>query len=133
MHYKFTTLKFSTLCTIIFLKSLPYVWQNARNITKDIYLLTNKFPVEEKYGLVSQLRRAMSSVMANIAEGKARTTNKDKAHMINISYSSAIEVINFLVLSLDLELISAEEYSNLREKLEHITNQLVSLRKKLKE
>ena len=109
------------------------VWQNARNTTKDIYILTKKFPVEEKYGLVSQLRRAMSSVMANIAEGMARATNKDKAHMINISYSSAIEVINFLVLSLDLELISTEEYFYLREKLEHITNQLVSLQKKLKE
>ncbi|MGG5508237.1 MULTISPECIES: four helix bundle protein [unclassified Myroides] len=108
------------------------VWQNARNTTKAIYILTKKFPIEEKYGLVSQLRRAMLSVMANIAEGMARATNKDKARMINISYSSAIEVINFLILSLDLEFISVEEYTNLRKKLEHITNQLISLRQKLK-
>ncbi len=108
------------------------VWQNARNATKDIYLLTKKFPVEEKFGLVSQLRRAMASVMANIAEGISRLTAKEKRRILNISYSSAIEVINFLILCLDLELITSEEYFNLRVKLEHITNQLLGLQKKLK-
>lgn len=109
------------------------VWQNARTTTKDIYLLTNKFPDEEKFGLVSQLRRAMSSVTANIAEGMSRSSNKDKARMLNIAYSSAIEVLNFLILSLDLELISEEEYLALRSKIEYLTNQLISLHKKVKE
>ncbi|MDM1044982.1 four helix bundle protein [Myroides sp. 1354] len=109
------------------------VWQNARNTTKTIYLLTRKFPEEEKFGLVSQLRRAMTSVTANIAEGISRSTSKDKHRMLNISYSSAIEVINFLILCLDLELITEEEYLDLRKKLEHITNQLYSLCRKLKD
>ena len=52
--------------------------------------------------------------------------------MLNISYSSAIEVINFLILCLDLELIAEEEYFDLRKKLEHITNQLYGLCRNLK-
>ncbi|EHQ43275.1 four helix bundle protein [Myroides odoratus] len=109
------------------------VWQNARSATKDIYLITRKFPNDEKFGLVSQLRRAITSVTANVAEGMSRSTNKDRLHMLNISYSSAIEVINFLILSLDLSFITEEEYHVLRQKVELITNQLQSLGKKLKE
>ncbi|MDM1045406.1 four helix bundle protein [Myroides sp. 1354] len=109
------------------------VWQNARNVTKDIYLVTRKFSVDEKFGLVSQLRRAIASVASNVAEGMSRSTNKDRLRMINISYSSAIEVINFLILSLDLGFITEEEYRELRQKIELITNQLQSLGKKLKE
>lgn len=108
------------------------VWQNARSVTKDIYLLTKKFPTEEKFGLVSQLRRAVASVTANIAEGISRRTSKDRKHMLNIAFSSAIEVINFLVLSLDLDFISNEEYLDLRNKLELITNQLKKLGKNIK-
>ncbi|WP_158963335.1 four helix bundle protein [Myroides fluvii] len=108
------------------------VWQNARNTTKTIYLLTRNFPSEEKFGLVSQLRRAISSVAANIAEGISRLSTKEKRRFLNIAYSSAIEVINFLILCLDLELITEEEYQKLRVRLEYITNQLQSLQKNLK-
>lgn len=108
------------------------VWQNARNATKDIYLLTKDFPSEEKFGLASQLRRAISSVAANIAEGISRLSTKEKRRFLNIAYSSAIEVINFLILCLDLKLITEDEYQKLRIKLECITNQLQSLQKNLK-
>ncbi|WP_158961353.1 four helix bundle protein [Myroides fluvii] len=109
------------------------VWQNARSVTKDIYIVTRNYPNDEKFGLVSQLRRAVSSVTANVAEGMSRATNKDRLHMLNIAYSSAIEVINFLILSLDLGFISEEEYRVLRQKIELITNQLQSLGNKLRE
>ncbi|WHT40142.1 four helix bundle protein [Myroides sp. mNGS23_01] len=109
------------------------VWQNARRTTKDIYLVTRRFPNDEKFGVVSQLRRAITSVTANVAEGMSRSTNKDKIRMLNISYSSAIEVINFLILCLDLGFITEKEYCNLRGQVELITNQLQGLVKKLKE
>lgn len=109
------------------------VWQNARSVTKDIYLITRNFPNDEKFGLVSQLRRAITSVTANIAEGMSRSTNKDRSRILNISYSSAIEVINFLILCLDLGFITGIEYCNLRGQVELITNQLQGLVKKLKE
>lgn len=109
------------------------VWQNAKEYTKDIYILTSRFPEYEKFGLTSQIRRATLSISANIAEGTARNTPKDKAKFINQSFSSAIEVLNFLILSNDLELISKDQYILLREKLEIITNQLNALSNRIKE
>lgn len=87
------------------------VWQNARKFVRDIYKVTRKFPEEEKFGITNQIRRASTSITANLAEGTSRSTNKDKLKFINISYSTTIEVINFLILSFDLELIIEEEYS----------------------
>jgi len=108
------------------------VWKNARNFVKDIYVMTEYFPDAEKFGLTSQIRRATVSITANIAEGFSRKTRTEKARFINISYSSAWEVINLLILSSDLKLIKEDEYLELRKKLEHITNQLNALYKTLK-
>ena len=107
------------------------VWQNARTFVKEIYVLTADFPQDEKYGIVSQLRRAFLSISANIAEGMSRRTEKEKARFISISFGSAMEVINFLILANDLNLIEEADYNVLRGKLEKITNQLNSLHNKL--
>lgn len=107
------------------------VWQNARILVKEIYNVTKNFPEEEKFGMTNQIRRAATSITANIAEGTSRGTQKDKLRFINISYSTSIEVINFLILSLDLEFISENQYIELREKTEKVTNQLNALYKSL--
>jgi len=107
------------------------VWQNARVFVKDIYLVTAGFPNDDKYGIVSQVRRASSSITANLAEGMSRISEKEKARFIGIAFSSAMEVINFLILSKDLEMIKEEDYNDLRGKLEKITNQLNSLHNRL--
>lgn len=106
------------------------VWQNSRVFVKEIYLITRQFPEEEKFGIASQIRRASLSICANIAEGTSRSTEKDKARFINQAFSSAVEVINFLILSNDLTFLEDEPYSKLRANLEHITNQLNNLYKK---
>lgn len=103
------------------------VWQNARTFVKNMYILTAEFPTEEKYGIISQLRRASLSIAANIAEGMSRKTEKDKARFINQSFSSAIEVINFLILANDLGFLTQEKYDKLRDEMEEITNKLNSL------
>jgi four helix bundle protein len=103
------------------------VWQNARSLVKDIYAITRAFPDEEKFGITNQIRRATTSITANIAEGMYRNTTKDKLKFIYISYSTSIEVINFLILSLDLGFINDQKYIELREKTEKITNQLNAL------
>jgi len=108
------------------------VWQNARVLAKDIYVLTADFPKDEKYGLTSQIRRATLSISANIAEGMSRNTNKDKSRFINQSFSSAIEVLNFLIITKDLDLIVEKDYLTMRLKIEKITNQLNALNNKLK-
>lgn len=67
------------------------VWNESKEFTKSIYTITSIFPDQEKFGLISQLRRAAVSICSNIAEGSARSTYKDKAHFTTMAFSSAIE------------------------------------------
>jgi four helix bundle protein len=104
------------------------VWAEAKEFSKSIYEITSKFPDTEKFGLTSQLRRASISIASNIAEGSARKSYKDKAHFTSLAFSSAVEVLNQLIISFELNFISEVDYLKLREKLESITNKLNSLR-----
>ncbi|MNF28035.1 hypothetical protein D3C84_87030 [compost metagenome] len=105
------------------------VWQNSRTLILDIYKLTNRFPSNEVFGITSQIKRSSSSIATNISEGTSRNTNKDKAHFLTISYSSAMETLNHLIISKDLDYISEEDYFTCREKIEKICNQINSLKK----
>ncbi len=104
------------------------VWQNTRKLVKDIYEITKTFPDDEKFGLVSQLRRAIISVSSNIAEGSSRNTNKDQAHFYGMAYSSLMEVLSQIIVSSDLEFISLEQYESLRRSVEEISFPLNGLR-----
>lgn len=104
------------------------VWKESKELCISIYKLTENFPENEKFGLVSQLRRASISVSSNIAEGSGRNSNKDKAHFTNIAFSSAIEVLNQIIISQELSFIKNEDYIIIRSKIESITNKLNSLR-----
>ena len=104
------------------------VWIESKELTKSIYQITMSFPDSEKFGLVSQLRRASVSIFSNIAEGTSRISDKDKAHFISISYSSTMEVLNQLILSYELDYINETNYLNYRNQINSITNKLNSLR-----
>ena len=104
------------------------VWIESKEFTKQIYTITLKFPDTEKFGLISQLRRASISIASNIAEGSARKSFKDKAHFSTIAFGSAVEVLNQLIISFELNLISETDYLELRKMLESITNKINSLR-----
>jgi len=84
------------------------VWQVSQDLAVFIYTLTKVFPSDEKFGLVSQLRRAASSISANVAEGFGRHSQKDKLHFYAIAYGSTLEVKSFLYLSERLEFIDSE-------------------------
>ncbi|ASK32036.1 four helix bundle protein [Chryseobacterium sp. T16E-39] len=105
------------------------VWQNARKLVKEVYLITQSFPENEKFGITNQIRRASTSITANIAEGLSRKSNKDKSRFLNVAFGSTIEVINFLILLNDLSFLNDTDYKSLREKSEHISNQINSLYK----
>jgi four helix bundle protein len=105
------------------------VWKKSKDFTVEVYKITNGFPGEEKFGLTSQLRRATISINSNIAEGSSRTTPKDQARFYTIAYSSAIEVLNQLIIGKELNFISVEIYDELRKDLEHITAMLNKLYK----
>ena len=104
------------------------VWNEAKELAKSIYLLTSKFPDSEKFGLISQLRRASVSICSNIAEGSARKSYKDKAHFTTMAFSSSVEVINQLILSFELNFITENDYLKLRQEVESVTNKLNGLR-----
>ena len=105
------------------------VWQKSRVLVKEVYALSRKFPSDEKFGLVSQIRRASVSVNSNIAEGCTRWSNKEKSRFYEIAYGSLIEVLSQLILSSDLGFISEEELTIVRDKLEEVSRMLNSLRK----
>jgi four helix bundle protein len=78
------------------------VWQLGMEITERVYQLTRSFPDDERFGLVSQMRRATSSVPANIAEGNARSSTKEYLHHLSVAVGSLAEVETFLDLALRL-------------------------------
>jgi four helix bundle protein len=105
------------------------VWKDSRELVKMIYLLTKTYPASELYGLSSQMRRAAVSVSANLSEGSGRIHIKEQAHFYQIAYSSAIELLNEIILSHDLNYIKNEEYNQTRLIIEKITRQIAQLRK----
>lgn len=105
------------------------VWKCSVDLTKSIYELTNSFPENEKFGLISQLRRASISIASNLAEGTSRNTDKDKAHFTTMAFSSLMEVLNQLILSKELNFISKNDYERLREDIGKISNMLNALKR----
>ena len=103
------------------------VWQLARKLVKEIYDITKEFPDNEKYGLTKQIRRAAISVSSNIAEGTSRKTGKEQARFTQIAYSSLIEILNQLILSVDLGLMKPSKLDTIRIEIEELSNKLNAL------
>lgn len=104
-------------------------WQKAREMSLHIYKMTLNFPSDEKFGMVSQIRRCTNSISANIAEGTSRQTSKDQSHFSTIAYSSTLELLNHIILARDLDFISEETYVFTRENIEALTSLIAGLRK----
>jgi four helix bundle protein len=81
------------------------VWHSAHQLTLAVYKATAKFPKEELYALTSQMRRAASSIPANIAEGCGRGTDADFGRFLQIALGSASELEYHLLLAFDLKLL----------------------------
>jgi four helix bundle protein len=107
-------------------------WQRAREVTKEIYRVTSEEKYSRDFGLKDQTRRAAVSIMANIAEGFGRKTNKDFAHFLTQSHGSAAEVQSHLYVALDLGYIDEKNFSDIYEKLDHTSRMLMSLCKVLR-
>ena len=89
--------------------------QRAYDLVVATYRLTEKFPSSEQFGIVSQLRRASVSVLANLVEGQARTSKKEFSQFISMARGSLAEVEVYLELSKDLGFISETEYRAVEE------------------
>ena len=105
------------------------VYAESRTFVKTIYGLSAQFPESERYALTDQIRRAVISITSNIAEGTSRTSNRDKAHFVEMAYGSLMEVVSQLQIAMDLGYISKELYEAQQPKIENISYKLYALRR----
>ncbi len=108
-------------------------WQKARIISKEIYVSSGKGEFGKDFDLRSQIRRSAVSIMANIAEGQGRRTNKDFANFLNISLGSAAETKSHLCLALDLNYLAQKDFSEIYEKLDEVGKMIFALSNHLRE
>lgn len=103
------------------------VWKKARAFVKDIYIITRDFPNEEKYGLMSQMRRCAVSIPSNIAEGYGRQFKKETVQFLHISRGSLYELETQMYIAYDLSFISEEKLNKLLADLEECRRLLSGL------
>jgi four helix bundle protein len=102
-------------------------WNKVHKLTVELYKLSRQFPKEEIYGLTSQLRRAASSIGANLAEGCGRQSNPEFARFVRISMGSASELDYHLLLSRDLGFLENTTYDRVSKGLTEVRKMLASL------
>ncbi len=103
------------------------VWEKAHQFTLKVYEITKLFPNEELHSLTNQLRRASSSVPANIAEGCGKNSKHELAHHLNISLGSANEAEYFLILSKDLLYLQVTSFEELFILINEVKEMLIAL------
>lgn len=107
-------------------------WQKAIELVTLIYQATREFPVEERFGIVSQLNRASVSVPSNIAEGWGRQTAGNYTQFLRTARGSLMEIETLLIISRNLEFLPASKYEQLSEKVEEAGRILHGLIKSIK-
>ena len=107
-------------------------WQKAVDYADAIYTATGTFPADERFGLTSQLRRAVVSISSNIAEGCGRATDADQARFVEIAYGSLMETVSQLHIARRRSLVSETDFRNLYESADELARVLSGLRSHLK-
>ena len=102
-------------------------WQEARQLTRDIYSVCEDASFAQDYALANQAKRAAISIMANIAEGFSRQGDREFIQFLLIAKSSAAELQSHLYVALDLGYLADEVFDSLYEQLERIQKQISSL------
>lgn len=95
------------------------VWQKSLEILRLVYNLSNKFPESEKYGLTVRIKRAVVSILSNIAEGSGRNSNQQMINFLSISKGSAFEVEAQLIIAFELNYITESELNEALELIDH--------------
>ena len=108
------------------------VFKLAHSLTLQVYDATSSFPDNERFGLVSQMRRASSSICMNLMEGAHRAGRNEYKHFISISKGSCGEVKYQLMLARDLKYIGEKQYSDMVSDFERISMMLTKLYSSLK-
>ena len=108
------------------------VWKKSIGMVTAVYEATKTFPSDERFGLVSQIRRAGVSIAANIAEGAARQSDKEFCQFLSIAQGSASELETELLISRNLGYVGAEEYERLISEVNTIARMMIGLSKTIR-
>lgn len=107
------------------------IWKRSHQLTLDVYNASKFFPNDEMFGLTSQIRRAVSSIPTNIAEGCGRASNKDFAHFLQIAIGSTTELEYELLLAYSLNYINDSDYQTLTEETIAVRKMIIKYRSEL--
>ena len=105
------------------------VWKFSIDFAKKVYEITESFPDIEKFGLISQIRRAVVSISSNVAEGSAKQSLKDQARFTEMAFGSLMEILNQMILSFKLKFIKEKDYIDIRNYIENLSRKLNALKK----
>lgn len=101
------------------------------DLASDIYLLTNSFPGIERFGLISQMQRSAVSIPSNIAEGSAKSSNKDFARFLEMSIGSSFELETQLILASKLNYVDSEISISTQNKINELQKMIIGFKNKL--
>ena len=96
------------------------VWQKSKELVIASYLVSKSMPADEKYALVSQIKRAATSIPANIAEGFGRSSSKDREHFYTIARGSVYELDTHIQIAKDLGFINDKEFTEILQQIEDV-------------
>lgn len=102
------------------------IWKESRVLTKSIYLLTKSLPSDEKFGMISQIKRCVTSIPSNIAESSAKESDRDFARYLQISLGSCFELESHLILCADLEIIDETKASESLVNIQQLQKKIYS-------
>ncbi|MEO5674382.1 MAG: four helix bundle protein [Chitinophagales bacterium] len=107
------------------------LWQKSMDFSVKVYQITEKFPADEKFGLISQINRAVVSIPSNIAEGAGRDSKKEFSQFLSIALGSSYEAQTQLILAHRIGFISAAELKLLSEHSLEIQKMIFGLKKSI--
>ena len=108
------------------------VWNDSRELVKEIYKVSGTFTSKETYALCSQIQRAVISIPSNIAEGMGRLSEKEQVRFLEIAFGSTMEVYCQLMLSVDLGYLSQDKFDEIVVLLDRVANKINALSKSIK-
>ena len=107
------------------------IWAKSMDLVTDIYRVTNAFPNQERFGLISQMQRSAVSIPSNIAEGSAKSSNKDFARFLEMSIGSSYELETELTIASKLNYMELDVFVSLQNKIVEIQKMIIGFKNKL--
>ena len=107
------------------------IWTRSMDLASEIYSLTNTFPSNERFGLISQMQRSAVSIPSNIAEGSAKSSNKDFSRFLEISIGSSFELETQLILASRLNYVEDGIYNSTQNNINELQKMIIGFKNKL--